>query len=125
MALMDITHYKTGAVIDVDVCIVGSGAAGISVAREFLGTRASILVLEGGGEKYEATSQDCYRSLVVGFPHGGIHRGRMRVLGGTTTLWPGQLIPLFDVDFTERDWVPYSGWPIDRLTLSPYYRRAE
>jgi choline dehydrogenase-like flavoprotein len=47
------------------------------------------------------------------------------VLGGTTTLWAGQALPLFDVDFKKRDWVPFSGWPIERSALADYYPRAQ
>ena len=28
------------------------------------------------------------------------------------------------IDFEQRDWVPFSGWPMTRETLSPYYERA-
>ncbi len=40
-------------------------------------------------------------------------------------MWAGQALPLFDVDFRKREWVPYSGWPFSRLELAPYYSRAE
>jgi choline dehydrogenase-like flavoprotein len=107
------------------VCIIGSGAAGITIAREFLQESVSVLVLEAGGGLFEQPSQDPYQSALAGLPHGGIHQGRVRVLGGSTTLWAGQALPLFDIDFAERDWVPYSGWPITRATLHPFYSRAE
>jgi choline dehydrogenase-like flavoprotein len=29
-----------------------------------------------------------------------------------------------DIDFAERDWVPYSGWPFRRENLAPYFDRA-
>ena len=28
------------------------------------------------------------------------------------------------LDFEERDWVPYSGWPVTREDLDPFYERA-
>ena len=74
---------------------------------------------------HEAASQDLYRSRVVGLKHKGIHDGRARVHGGTTTLWAGQALPLDPIDFEPRDWVPQSGWPFGRDTLEPYYRRAD
>jgi hypothetical protein len=46
-------------------------------------------------------------------------------VGGTTTLWGGQALPLDTIDFSYRSWVPYSGWPLTRTELEPYYRRAE
>jgi choline dehydrogenase-like flavoprotein len=108
-----------------DICIIGSGAAGIAIAREFDGCDLSVILLEGGGQIFEPASQDPYRSEIVGINHAGIHRGRARVIGGTTTLWAGQALPLAEVDFEPREWVPYSGWPIDRSVLKPFYKRAE
>jgi choline dehydrogenase-like flavoprotein len=123
--ILDINQLEPDATLDADLCIVGSGAAGITIAQEFINTPYSVLLLEGGGRVFEPSSQEPYQSQVVGLSHGGIHQGRARVFGGTTTLWAGQALPLFDIDFQERDWVPYSGWPIDRRTLLPYYDRAE
>jgi choline dehydrogenase-like flavoprotein len=123
--IIDINELELGAVHQADICVIGSGAAGITMAREFIGTTHSVIVLEAGGNLFEEPSQDPYRSFLLGLRHGGIHKGRARVLGGSTTLWAGQALPLFDIDFAKREWVRYSGWPIDRSTLDPYYRRAE
>ena len=112
-------------IIHAGVCIIGSGAAGISLAREFIGTELSVVVLEGGGRLIEPEQQKTYQSRVVGLPHMGIHAGRARAFGGTTQLWAGQALPLFEADFRKRDWVSHSGWPIVRDELLPFYYRAE
>jgi choline dehydrogenase-like flavoprotein len=122
--IVDTNDLEDLSVLTADVCIIGSGAAGITLAREFIGHPHSVVVLEAGGAQFELPSQDPYQSEILGLPSGGIHDGRVRVLGGTTTRWAGQTLPLFDIDFEQRDWVPYSGWPIDRAALEPYYRRA-
>jgi choline dehydrogenase-like flavoprotein len=108
-----------------DLCIIGSGAAGIALAREFFHSKYTIVVLEAGGLSHEIESQDPYRSKVVGLPHAGVHSGRVRVFGGTTTLWAGQALPLSPVDFEVRDWVPHSGWPVSLKELGDCYRKAE
>ncbi|MDX1932822.1 MAG: GMC family oxidoreductase [Capsulimonadales bacterium] len=123
--IRDIRDFEAGISLDAEVCIVGSGALGLAVAREFLSESARVIVLEGGGPAHEDESQDPYRSEVIGIPHEGIHIGRTRVLGGTTTLWAGQALPLAEIDFEKRDWVAESGWPITKEDLTDYYRRAE
>jgi choline dehydrogenase-like flavoprotein len=105
--IADISEIGPDATLFADVCVVGSGAAGITIAREFIGTSYSVIVLEGGGRSFESLSQEPYRSEVVGLSHSGIHRGRARVLGGTTTLWVGQALPLLDIDFQKREFVPH------------------
>jgi choline dehydrogenase-like flavoprotein len=106
------------------VCVIGSGAAGLTLAQELDGSGLSVLVLEGGGRRFDPRSQRLYDSEVVGLTHGGVHTLRFRVFGGTTTRWAGQALPLGDVDFEQRDWVPRSGWPLTRDDLEPYYARA-
>jgi ribulose 1,5-bisphosphate synthetase/thiazole synthase len=43
----DLAEFDNGAAVETDICIVGCGAAGISLAREFIGTLFSVLMLEG------------------------------------------------------------------------------
>ncbi len=105
--------------------MVGAGAAGITIARELDGSELRVLLLEGGGARgIDERTQALYRSDVVGHAHSGVHTMRFRVFGGTTTRWPGEVLPLFDLDFERRDWVANSGWPLGRDELEPYYRRA-
>ena len=123
--IQDFNEFNDGTCVTADVCIIGAGAAGITIAKEFLGTHQKVVILEGGGFNPEEDSQKLFESEVVGLPHASIHDGRVRVLGGTTTLWGGQALRFEDFQFKERSWVPHSGWPISRETLDPYYERAE
>jgi choline dehydrogenase-like flavoprotein len=107
-----------------DVCVVGGGAAGIALASELDGSGLHVLLCEAGGLDHEPRTQDLYGSDVSGLGFVGVHEGRFRVFGGSTTRWGGQALPLTPRDFEVRDWVPYSGWPIDYETLRPYYARA-
>ena len=123
-----ITDYddpQTPQTVQADVCIIGSGAAGITLAREFLGSGIRVAVLAGGSRRQEQADQELYASSVVGLPHKGTHEGRARVFGGTTTLWGGQALPLDAIDFEPRPWVAHSGWPFARTELMPFYKRAQ
>jgi len=123
--IVDLNDHENGHVFRADLVIIGAGAAGITIAREFFETGTSVLMLEGGGERWEPETQDLYISEIAGISHKGIHSGRARIFGGTTTLWAGQTLPLDEMDFQERPWVSDSGWPLKRADLEPYYRRAE
>lgn len=107
-----------------DVCIVGAGAAGVILAVELLKQGKSVLLLEGGGAEVEEASQEPYRSELAGLKHNGIHIGRFRAIGGSTTRWGGQILELDAEDFQQRNWVAGSGWPIQKAELAPYYARA-
>jgi choline dehydrogenase-like flavoprotein len=107
-----------------DICIVGAGAAGITLAVESARKGKKVLLLEGGGAVREDSSQALYDSEIAGLPHRGIHTGRIRVKGGTTVRWGGQILELDARDFIPRPGVPESGWPFPKTELTSYYERA-
>ena len=107
-----------------DICIVGAGAAGIALAVESARKGWKVLLLEGGGAVREDSSQAIYDSEIVGLPHRGIHTGRIRVKGGTTVRWGGQILELDALDFTPRPGIPESGWPFPKTELTSFYERA-
>jgi choline dehydrogenase-like flavoprotein len=107
-----------------DVCIVGAGAAGIALAVELSRGGRHVALLESGGLGEEDKTQNLYRSEIVGLKHEGIHFGRHRLYGGSTTKWGGQILELFDDDFEAHSWIKGSGWPIRKKVLEPYYARA-
>ena len=107
-----------------DVCVVGAGAAGIVLAVELLRLGRRVTLLEAGGADIEAASQEPYQSDLVGLNHVGIHAGRFRAKGGSTTRWGGQILELDEADFQGRPHVPGSGWPFQKETLTRFYERA-
>jgi len=123
--ISDLRALPPGQTLEADVCIVGGGAAGISMAMQFHGTKTRVCLLEGGGEHMEAESQDLYLVDNDGqIPVLGM-QSRLRMFGGTTNHWTGRCAPLDAADFTARHWVPHSGWPITRADLDPFYERAQ
>jgi choline dehydrogenase-like flavoprotein len=107
-----------------DVCIVGAGAVGIVLALELSRLGKSVILLEGGGRLPEEAAQTLLQGHADALHHRGLHQGRARTLGGTTTLWGGQILELDELDFQSRPWIKESGWPFLRTELQPYYQRA-
>jgi choline dehydrogenase-like flavoprotein len=130
---IDARSIDDGADIDCDVCIVGAGPAGITIARELDAGGARVCLLESGGLKAEEDTQSLYEGESVGGrykadriePRRAVASTRLRFFGGTTNHWGGWSRPLDEIDFEERPAVPGSGWPIDRAELEPYYARAQ
>lgn len=120
----DARNIEKGSVLETDVCILGGGAAGITLAREFDGVGKRIMLLEGGGFNYTRDSQDLYSGKNVGLPYVPLDITRLRYFGGSTNHWAGHCRPLDESDFEVRDWVPSSGWPLTKPDLDPYYKRA-
>jgi choline dehydrogenase-like flavoprotein len=122
--IIDYLDGAAPAVIETDLCIIGAGAAGIAIARTFIGTSTSVCLIEGGGLAGENSSQALYEGTSIGRPAFDPNNSRMRIFGGSCTLWGGGCITLSRQDMNRREWVPHSGWPISYSELEPYYTRA-
>jgi choline dehydrogenase-like flavoprotein len=121
----DLRQAEEGAQLQADLCIVGAGAAGIALAREFLDTQTSVLLLESGGLRPEPAAAGLNEGDSSGLAPDSLTEGRERGLGGTTALWGGQCLPPEPNTFERRPWVAHSGWPFDESELARFYGRAE
>jgi choline dehydrogenase-like flavoprotein len=122
--IFDLEHPDGRAPEPAEVCIIGAGAAGIVLAVELLRRGVRVLLLESGDHLPEPRTQELYSSDLAGMKHEGIHTGRFRIYGGSTTQWGGQILELADHDFTARPWIKGSGWPFAKETLESFYERA-
>jgi choline dehydrogenase-like flavoprotein len=111
--------------LDADLCIIGGGPAGITLALELANSGKQVVLLVGGARRETATNRDLYR----GFSdppgsHEPLEENRPRVWGGGTTVWGSRCVPFDPVDFEAREWIPNSGWPIRYEEMAAYQARA-
>ena len=111
--------------VETEVCIVGAGAAGITLARELVAAGMEVCLLESGGVDHEQAVQDLAHGSSIGYPYYPLVSSRLRFFGGTTSIWGGRVAQLDRIDFEKRSWVADSGWPFDKAALAPYYARAQ
>ena len=132
--IVDAHSLEIDSSLTADVCIVGAGVAGIVLARELIGQDVRVCLLESGGFSQNPETQSLAAGENVGFPYYPLDTARARQLGGSSNLWHvsmgatgvgARLRPLDPIDFETRDWVPFSGWPFNRMHLEPYYKRAQ
>ena len=111
--------------IKTNVCIIGAGAAGITIARELKNENFSVILLESGGFDYDNETQSLYAGEGAGIIDDQyLLSSRCRYFGGSTNLWAGNCRPLDVIDFEKRSWMPYSGWPFPKSKLDSYYKEA-
>ena len=125
---LDAREIEFGANIRADLCIVGAGAAGITIAREFANANLRVCLLEAGGLSVEPGVHRLSEIDNVGHQYwanyGDVNANRLRYFGGTTNHWGGHCTALEPDDFEAQDWIAYSGWPYGYDALRPYYVRA-
>jgi choline dehydrogenase-like flavoprotein len=119
---------SNGSEIYVDVCILGAGAAGIALAKSLNGSKLSVALVESGQFEQKSEIQKLNEGLST-FPDGKTNaeyllQSRQRCFGGSTATWAGHCHPFMENDFSERGWVPSSGWPIKKELLDDYYSAA-
>jgi choline dehydrogenase-like flavoprotein len=124
MPIVDLRDIPVAEKIEADICIVGSGPAGSTIARE-LGKRLRIVVVESGGIARN-TDVDSLNEIE------NIGRARVmdqwlvrnRMLGGSSNTWTGRCAPFDEIDCEARNWVQYSGWPFTAGEVEPFLQRA-
>jgi choline dehydrogenase-like flavoprotein len=122
--IFSLDEYGSTQSLQATICIVGAGAAGISLACEFDGSGHDVMLIEAGGLRIdEAATNAMYRGT-ANDPHTNPSEFREVVFGGTTAVWGGRCVPFDPIDFERRDYVPGSGWPISYEDVAQYYPRA-
>jgi choline dehydrogenase-like flavoprotein len=113
-----------------DVCIVGSGPAGIVTSLELAKSGLRTLVIEGGVPFDQAARDSRYASL-NGFINSGsidypLTGARVMTIGGTSAIWTGRCPRFLPIDFENNAYTPEgAAWPLAYTDLEPYYCQAE
>lgn len=122
--IVDFRSMPSGTQVETDLCIVGTGPAGLALAREFVGTATDVVVLESGGLGFESASEQLNDGESIGLAQVGFRHGRRRQFGGATNIWGAICVELDPSDFSRRPWIADSGWPIAAADVAPFYDRA-
>lgn len=126
--IIDLIENKLGqSNLACDVCIVGAGPSGISLALELsqLCPDWNIVLLEAGGTS-NATEQErgSYKVDLGDKSYSVLDISRRRKLGGTTAHWGGWSKPLDDTDYEDNQAWSVPSWPINGNDLSPFMSKA-
>jgi glycine/D-amino acid oxidase-like deaminating enzyme len=102
-----------------DVCIVGSGPAGLITCAELADLGARVCVLESGGEKRDSLHDALKEVASFGLPIRPA--SRERVFGGGSSTWSGLSALFDDIDYMRET---SNRWPVGKTELEPYLARA-
>jgi hypothetical protein len=131
--IIDARDVSNGKTVSSDICIVGAGVAGLALASELRDRKFRVSIIECGGIEPDKPTQALFWGESIGQPYFPLASTRACGYGGTSHRWLINLLNgqlgvrlrgMDSIDFEKRDWVPYSGWPLSKSDLIPYYRRA-
>ena len=103
-----------------DVCVIGSGPAGLALALSLARQGRRVALMEGGGLEPSHRSHELYDGAIVGAEYWPLTAARQRMFGGSSNCWGAMCRPLEREDFERLPHHPLSGWPITRDDLEPY-----
>ncbi len=132
--LIDSRQLLANVIVESDVCIVGTGPAGMTLARELIGQDFRVCLLESGDVEFNQETQNLCIGETIGDDFKTLYETRHRQFGGLANEWGVDIgrqqtglrhVPLDEIDFEQRPGVPYSGWPFPKAHLDPFYERAQ
>ncbi len=129
----DARRLPAKTVLDAEICIVGAGPAGLTLAHEFVDSKTTVLILESGGLISDERTQELNEGVVIGDAYVGLRQSRFRQVGGSANLWNtdvgdhtgAKYVPLDPWDFDELADSAHTQWPIEYSDILPLYRRAQ
>ncbi len=129
-ALAGCRRSAPAADYDCDVCIVGSGFAGMYLAQRLVEQGIRVIVLEAGPRLTATDPADGHAALLpatsagtLEFPNDGT---RSIAVGGTSRKWNGVVTRLLPSDFRQRTERGLEvDWPLSYDDLAAYYCQAE
>jgi choline dehydrogenase-like flavoprotein/predicted dehydrogenase len=124
MSIHDLRQEHGSPEFEADLCIVGTGPAGLSIALQFADSPVRVCIVESGGLEKDAHAEALNEIESVGLRRAPQDVTRCRGLGGTSALWSGRCGVFDAIDYQHRPWLPFSGWPIGHDDVAPYFDRA-
>src|SRR5258708_37579160 len=113
------------AIIAANICIIGGGPAGITLAMSLARTGKSVVLLESGdfgpNDKAQALNAGEVANAAL---HSPPDKYRHRGVGGATVIWSARCVPFDPIDFRARPWMDHTGWPISYDEIEPHYAAA-
>jgi choline dehydrogenase-like flavoprotein len=123
--IRDLAETEGRLEITAKVCIIGAGIAGLLTAWRLNSRGIHAVLLESGSHDADDVEHPLNTVEQVGQEYKGAARGRFRCLGGTSTRWGGQLVPIAPQAMEARPYLGLPAWPVSADELSSYLKKVE
>ena len=107
-----------------DVCIIGGGVIGLYIADRLLENGFSVSILERGPITPVDGSSLNLNAVQLKDDYKGDKLGRSFGLGGTSSIWGGQLLPITRADISSRPPNSPRCWPIPYSVIEAYTNKV-
>jgi choline dehydrogenase-like flavoprotein len=125
-----VTNYldaRTDAVeknVSCGLCIIGAGAAGITLARKLARVYGDVVLMEAGSFELDYATQQLYLGQNLGLAYYDLQGCRLRYFGGTTNHWSGYCRANDPIDYEGRPELDVPAWPVRMEEIQPFVDEA-
>ena len=118
---VDGRSVPVGSQFEADVCIVGAGPVGVSLAEDLVGRGLSVCLVESGGIENDKAVNELNHGERAGDGTVDPYVIRRRQFGGLSNVWGilfdrpragVRYVPFDAIDFEAREEFHHSGWPM-------------
>lgn len=104
MKHLDANHLSSRT-LNTDVCIIGAGPAGLTLAGALASAGSDILIADSGGRRFEKEPNDLNSMQTdSNFLYRNGRSNRSRQTGGSAALWAGRVVPFNFDPVLDREW---------------------
>ena len=103
--IVDGSTLRSGIEKEHDLCVVGSGVAGMLLVMELAQTFKDICIIESGSWKPDDETQSLYALNNIGYPIRKHYQSRIRYFGGSCNIWAGRAMIYNEIDLMSRPWL--------------------
>lgn len=118
MTIVNLENLKKNNKVVKDICIVGAGTTGLFLANILISKGNSVVIIEAGNEKPQKYNIRDY--IFKNKSSKDIINSKKKGLGGTSTVWGGQMIPFQKHDIEKRNYINLDSWPIKFNEIKKY-----
>jgi choline dehydrogenase-like flavoprotein len=124
VSLIDARSDEVGAELETALCVIGAGAAGITVARALGAAGIDTLLIESGDLALDPATQALYEGEQTGISYYDLTSCRLRFYGGTTNHWGGYCRANDPINYEGRPELGVPAWPVTEAEARPFLEHA-
>lgn len=116
-----------------DICIIGTGPAGVTLASKLSHTSLDVILVESGGRKFDKKANELNALRIESnFTYRNNESRRNRQIGGTANLWVGRVVPVSFDPVLDDEWgglkdavLPFYDDAFQFFGINPEFAREE
>lgn len=116
--LKDLKKYNR---IQSKICIIGAGTVGLFLANQLRLNKIPVTILEAGEENIKNNISSSFNYEFTNSTYGKDILKKKHLLGGASTLWGGQMLPLQKSDIINRNYINLKSWVIKYKEIEKFF----